>query len=224
LLRYLARLPSVWLDVSWTSELTAMTQKEGLEEKIASAGVVVFVQKSCQYCDRLTALLSALDLTGGSFVEFDAPKGSALRKDLASRTGATSVPQLFVGGELVGGHDETRALVRKGSLGAMLHKAGAISEGSVARADGAAQAQVEAWPPTKIDWSKRSFCDAFLNGGNVPSVHGGGKKVVLISLGLASVVYLFAALFTPLDSAWRWCVMVPLLGGIGSGIQGMTNT
>ena len=198
-----------------------MAQQE-LEEKIGGAPAVLFVQSGCPHCDRVGALLRA---SGAAWSQHEAPPGSALRSALNTRSNATTAPQLFIGGELVGGADATRELVASGSLGALLLKARALgSSGHLADADGAAQAAIAAWPAQRTDWSTRPFCDAFLHGGNVPDAHGGGATLVAISVGVALLVYLLAAAFTPLGSAWRWCILVPLLGGGGSGIQGVTNT
>lgn len=192
---------------------------QDLEASIASAAVVVFTQPSCPYCDRVLQLLRALNADETVIV---AAKGSPERAALAVKAGATSVPQVYVGGQLIGGHDDMRAAAAAGTLGATLSAAGAVSDATAA--DAAAQQTVAAWPTAKIDWAERPFLQAFMHGGNVPNSHAGGSATFLGGLGGGVVIYLAAACLSPLQSGFRWLVVVPLLFAGFSGLQGVTNT
>jgi len=82
------------------------------------AQIEIFTTAFCPYCDRARALLTK---RGASFEEFDAPNGSQARKDAIARSGGrTTVPQIFINGQAIGGSDDLVALDRAGKLEAML--------------------------------------------------------------------------------------------------------
>jgi glutaredoxin 3 len=83
--------------------------------------IEIYTQMFCPYCARAINLLKK---KGVEFKEISAESGSAARQEAASRGGGrTSVPQIFIGGEHVGGCDDLMALDRAGKLDAMLHAA-----------------------------------------------------------------------------------------------------
>ena len=80
--------------------------------------VEIYTTLFCPYCDRAKALLGR---KGVAFEEIDAPNGSQARKDAVSRSGGrTTVPQIFIGGQAIGGSDELAALERAGKLDPLL--------------------------------------------------------------------------------------------------------
>lgn len=82
------------------------------------AQIEIYTTAFCPYCDRARALLTR---RGATFAEFDAPHGSQARKDAIARSGGrTSVPQIFINGQAIGGSDDLVALDRAGKLEAML--------------------------------------------------------------------------------------------------------
>ena len=82
------------------------------------AQIEIYTAAFCPYCDRARALLTR---RGANFKEFDAPNGSQARKDAIARSGGrTSVPQIFIAGEAIGGCDDLVALDRAGRLDALL--------------------------------------------------------------------------------------------------------
>lgn len=82
------------------------------------ANVEIYTQPFCPYCSRAVALLTR---KGASFVEHDAPNGSEARRDAIARSGGrTTVPQVFIGGQAIGGSDDLAALDRAGKLDALL--------------------------------------------------------------------------------------------------------
>ncbi|WP_198378788.1 glutaredoxin 3 [Neoroseomonas rubea] len=82
------------------------------------AKVDIYVQDFCPYCARAKALL---DRKGVPYNEIYAPNGSAARQEAITRSGGrTTVPQVFIGGQPVGGSDDLHALDRAGRLDAML--------------------------------------------------------------------------------------------------------
>lgn len=81
------------------------------------AKIEIYTQDWCPYCVRAKALL---DGKGVGYMEIDAPGGSAARADSERRSGRTSVPQVFINGQLIGGSDDLAALERAGRLDALL--------------------------------------------------------------------------------------------------------
>ncbi|MCX7684070.1 MAG: glutaredoxin 3 [Acetobacteraceae bacterium] len=80
--------------------------------------VEIYTIPFCPYCDRARALLQK---KGVAFEEYDAPHGSAARRDAIARSGGrTTVPQIFIDGRPIGGSDELAALDRAGKLDALL--------------------------------------------------------------------------------------------------------
>ena len=75
--------------------------------------VTVYSTKFCPYCraaegllDRLTIEYEKVDLTGNY----------QARKELVARTRMRTVPQIFIGEELIGGFDELNAMHKAGQL------------------------------------------------------------------------------------------------------------
>ncbi|MCW8085211.1 glutaredoxin 3 [Sabulicella glaciei] len=82
------------------------------------AEVEIYTTAWCPYCERAKALLSR---KGVSFTEHDAPHGSPERRDAIQRSGGrTTVPQIFINGESIGGSDDLAALDRAGKLDGLL--------------------------------------------------------------------------------------------------------
>jgi glutaredoxin 3 len=58
---------------------------------------------------------------GATFREIDAPHGSPEREESIRRSGGrTTVPQIFIGGQHIGGSDDLVALDRAGKLDPLL--------------------------------------------------------------------------------------------------------
>ncbi len=94
-----------------------------IAEIVAAAPVVVFSAPDCPYCDEAKIALRG---AGVAFTEVAASDWQ--RAQLTKRTGSRTVPQVFVGGEFVGGcHDGglggTVPLLRMGLLQAMAERA-----------------------------------------------------------------------------------------------------
>ena len=83
------------------------------------ATVEIYTQPWCPYCARAVRLLSD---KGVAFQEIDAPHGSAERHEAVRRSGGkTTVPQIFISGQHIGGCDELVALELAGKLDPLLH-------------------------------------------------------------------------------------------------------
>jgi glutaredoxin 3 len=80
--------------------------------------VEIYTTPICGYCARAKKLLSQ---KGVSYAEINVMTRPAKRSQMVQRTkGRSSVPQIFIGGEHIGGCDELYALDRAGKLDAML--------------------------------------------------------------------------------------------------------
>jgi glutaredoxin 3 len=97
--------------------------------KNAENPVMVYATSTCPYCAKVKALLGDLGVPFKA-IDFDAlADGAAVRAALNASTGMRTVPQVFVGGALVGGCDNTVAAARSGELKRLLAAAGVIVEG-----------------------------------------------------------------------------------------------
>ena len=82
------------------------------------AKIEIYTQDFCGFCARAKALL---DRKGVAYEEFHAPNGSAARAEAISRSGGrTTVPQIFIDGQAIGGSDDLQALERAGKLDTLL--------------------------------------------------------------------------------------------------------
>jgi glutaredoxin 3 len=81
------------------------------------ARVEIYTTPSCPFCVRAKRLLQE---RGVAYDEFDVAADSALREDVMARSGRRTVPQIFVGGQSIGGFDELTALDASGTLSDLL--------------------------------------------------------------------------------------------------------
>ncbi|KAK9925328.1 hypothetical protein M0R45_033655 [Rubus argutus] len=100
------------------------------KELVSSNSVVVFSKSYCPYCVTVKQLFSQL---GANFkaIELDQESdGSQLQSALAEWTGQRTVPNVFIGGNHIGGCDATTALHKEGNLVPLLTQAGAVAKSS----------------------------------------------------------------------------------------------
>ena len=82
------------------------------------ARVEIYSTMFCPYCARAKSLLSRKGVT---FENIDVMTEPAKRDEMVKRAGGrTSVPQIFIDGQHVGGSDDLHALDRAGKLDPML--------------------------------------------------------------------------------------------------------
>ncbi|HXV23204.1 MAG TPA: glutaredoxin 3 [Alphaproteobacteria bacterium] len=80
--------------------------------------VEIYSTLFCPYCTRAKRLL---DQKGIEYVEIDVIADISKRSDMVRRAGGrTSVPQIFINGDHIGGYDELYALERQGKLDSLL--------------------------------------------------------------------------------------------------------
>jgi glutaredoxin 3 len=80
--------------------------------------VEIYSKPTCPYCIRATRLLEA---KGVAYEVHVIDYGGAKRDEMIQRSGgSTTVPQIFIGGQHVGGCDDLFALERAGRLDRLL--------------------------------------------------------------------------------------------------------
>lgn len=79
--------------------------------------VVVYSSAWCPYCIRAKQLLSN---KGVAFEEISVDGQPQVRAEMVRKAGRTSVPQIWIGEQHVGGCDDLFALERAGKLDALL--------------------------------------------------------------------------------------------------------
>ena len=85
------------------------------------AKIEIYTTPWCGYCARAKALL---DSKGAAYDEMDVMEDEAKRTEMRSRSKRTSVPQIFINGQPIGGSDELAALERAGKLDPLLAQTG----------------------------------------------------------------------------------------------------
>ena len=85
------------------------------------AKIEIYTSPFCGYCARAKSLL---DSKGAEYEEADVMMDDNKRAEMRSRTNRTSVPQIFINGQHIGGSDELAALEQAGKLDAMLAQPG----------------------------------------------------------------------------------------------------
>lgn len=83
-----------------------------------AANVEIYTQPWCPYCARAMNLFNE---KGVAFTEIEARHGTPARAEARERSGGrTTMPQIFINGQHVGGSDDLLALNRAGKLDALL--------------------------------------------------------------------------------------------------------
>lgn len=82
------------------------------------AQIEIYTQPLCPYCARAKALFTQ---KGVAFNEINAPRGTEQREEAIQRSGGrTTVPQIFINTQHIGGCDDLLALDASGELDKLL--------------------------------------------------------------------------------------------------------
>ena len=80
--------------------------------------VEIYTSPACGYCSAAKRLLVR---KGAAYTEFDVSRDASLRSEMTRRSGGGyTVPQIFIGGQHVGGCDDLHALDHAGRLDPLL--------------------------------------------------------------------------------------------------------
>ena len=85
------------------------------------AKIEMYTTPWCGYCARAKALL---EKKGAAFEETDVMEDAVKRTEMRERSRRTTVPQIFINGQHIGGSDELAALERAGKLDPLLAQPG----------------------------------------------------------------------------------------------------
>jgi monothiol glutaredoxin len=96
--------------------------REQIRETIEREPVVAFVKGTHEqaYCGNSERAMQALRAVGASFAAVDVLPDPAIRQELSALSNWPTIPQVFVGGELIGGADIVEELAASGELEAKL--------------------------------------------------------------------------------------------------------
>jgi len=81
------------------------------------AKIEIYTTPWCGYCARAKALL---EKKGATYEETDVMEDAVKRTEMRERSRRTTVPQIFINGQHIGGSDELAALEQAGKLDALL--------------------------------------------------------------------------------------------------------
>mmetsp|Transcript_9261 Transcript_9261/g.10475 ORF Transcript_9261/g.10475 Transcript_9261/m.10475 type:complete len:97 (+) Transcript_9261:24-314(+) len=94
--------------------------EDTLNTLISDNKVIVFSRSWCGFCSRVNSALEKLN-TNPTVIDLESyPDGDDIASALKNKVGKTSVPQVFVSGEHVGGCDDTFAAIKDGSFQVLL--------------------------------------------------------------------------------------------------------
>ena len=80
--------------------------------------VLIYTKTTCPFCVRAKALLAK---KGAAFQEIEITDNPALRSEMIEKAkGRTTVPQIFINGQHIGGCDDLHVLEDQGKLDALL--------------------------------------------------------------------------------------------------------
>jgi len=85
------------------------------------AKIEIYTTPFCGYCARAKGLL---DDKGAQYDEMDVMMDDKKRTEMRERAKRTTVPQIFINGQHIGGSDELAALEKAGKLDALLAQPG----------------------------------------------------------------------------------------------------
>jgi len=124
-----------WAAEAVAGEFDVAAADVTLDDAISGGGVTVFAFAACPFCKEAKALLDSKGAAYEWLLLDEREDGAALRARLGARTGRTSMPSVWVGGEYCGGLNDglddaacpgLAKLDERGALDARLRAAGAI--------------------------------------------------------------------------------------------------
>ena len=79
--------------------------------------VIIYTTPYCPYCARAKVLLNSKNI---NFTEIQVDSNPELREEMVRKSGRTTVPQIFINGQAIGGCDDLYALEHQGKLNSLL--------------------------------------------------------------------------------------------------------
>ena len=128
-----------------------------------SSPVVMFALEWCEFCWSVRRMLAHFGVACRSIdldaVEFQAgDRGGAIRAALTALTGANTLPQVFIGGELVGGSTDLIEAWRTGRAQTLLERHGVAFDRDAAAGSAELSARVAAAALRRVEVARRVSC------------------------------------------------------------------
>eukprot|EP01089_Gocevia_fonbrunei_P013938 TRINITY_DN369_c0_g1_i1.p1 TRINITY_DN369_c0_g1~~TRINITY_DN369_c0_g1_i1.p1 ORF type:complete len:136 (-),score=24.04 TRINITY_DN369_c0_g1_i1:60-467(-) len=106
--------------------------RETIDTAVKGNPCVVFMKGTPDYpmCGFSRAVVQALQAERAKITSFNVLENEDIRSEIKSYSDWPTLPQVYIGGEFIGGCDIILDHYKKGELGELLEKAGGIEEGS----------------------------------------------------------------------------------------------
>jgi monothiol glutaredoxin len=119
------------------TDQTSNPMREAIQEAISENPVLLFMKgnpdaPACGFSARTVSILQSM---GAKFAAVDILPDPRIRQELSALSNWPTIPQLFVGGELVGGCDIITEMYESGELGQTLGLENPEGEPEMARTD-----------------------------------------------------------------------------------------
>lgn len=110
------------------SEVATDSVQDAIKKVVSEYPCVVFMKGTpdAPQCGFSNATIKALNTVGAHYEAFDVLQSAELRDGIKKFTDWPTIPQVFIGGEFVGGCDITLQHLRSGELTTLLEKAKAL--------------------------------------------------------------------------------------------------
>jgi glutaredoxin 3 len=82
-----------------------------------STGITIYTTRFCPYCIRARFLLESKQV---AYTEIGVEARPELRREMMERSNRHTVPQIWIGGEHIGGYEELARLEQQGRLDALI--------------------------------------------------------------------------------------------------------
>ncbi|MFY7698485.1 MAG: glutaredoxin 3 [Legionella sp.] len=79
--------------------------------------IIIYTKTYCPYCIRAKELLAK---KGQAFTEISIDENPTMREEMIRKSNRTTVPQIFINGQAIGGCDDMHALEHSGQLDKLL--------------------------------------------------------------------------------------------------------
>ena len=115
-----------WVTEAQAGDYDKAAADSKIDAAIGKGGVLMFSFTSCPFCKSAKELLDAKGVTYEAIELNVEPDGAGVRARLGARTGRTSVPSVWIGGEYVGGLNDGPGLVPLDAAGELEPKLRAV--------------------------------------------------------------------------------------------------
>lgn len=106
-----------------------MTAQETIKSAIAESPVMLFMKGTPQFpqCGFSSVVVQILDHMGAEFNSINVLEDAEIRQGIKDFSDWPTIPQLYVGGEFIGGCDIVREMFEQGELRAFLQEKGVLA-------------------------------------------------------------------------------------------------